>query len=210
MATTFAGCLGIFTGMRVFPKVAYGLALNFRRGGSLIGNAYRLVKGNWPTSYVIRDLLETTSDANVVEATLQKCLLAAPVYYTMVTPNEAKVILRGPGSEVISIKNMTTKIAESKTDSCLYQTNIDSVEECKENILWSLERMQHLNENFTKEMKKEKRLAELLQYPIINDETLYYTIMQFPSGEYQTTIIEEMLEKVDLSETFVSNQNSQG
>jgi len=195
IATTFAGCLGIFTGMRLSPKPEYGLALNFRRGGSLVGNAYRLLKSYWPTSYVIRDLLETTSDVKVVEQTLKTCLLAAPVYYTMVTPTDGKVILRGPSNEVISIKTMSTKIAESKDNSFVYQTNIDSLQDYKENILWSVERSEYMNKNFNKKMEKDIRLKNLIKYPIINEETLYYTLMQFPNGEYQTNIIKEVKKK---------------
>jgi len=74
----------------------------------------------------------------------------------------------------------------------VYQTNIDSLEDYKENILWSVERSEYMIKNFNQKMEKDLRLKNLIKYPIINEETLYYTIMRFPNGEYQTNIIEEM------------------
>ena len=92
--TTWAGYLGILTGMRhpqTKDEEAYSISINYRRTpesyttpyAEYLRNIYRTLKGYWPVAYLVREVLSYEATYyNAVEC-FQKANLISPTYITI-------------------------------------------------------------------------------------------------------------------------------
>jgi len=185
-ATSWAGYVGIMTGMIVGEKISkYSVSLNYRRSdGTLLGNVQRAMALKWPIGYLIREVLEcgyTYQHAKKVFKTYQ---LISPCYVTMCNQDGAScIIVRNPDSCV--------KLINSRKHVC--QTNIDP--DCNDpykNIMYSIERRGLVNNIISNDSSKWKSYSDVVesfsQYPIINDITIYCVLMDPKNGLYLSFI----------------------
>lgn len=177
IAPTFVGYVGIFTAI---AKNKYSIALNYRRSnGTLLGNVQKALRMIWPAGYLLRNVMEKEYDIDTLIDVLCKTELISPCYITIVSPiNDIIVLVRD-----------SKKLVEKKTDdNYLIQTNIDSLSNL--NILYSDERIEFAK-NVIQNMKCESYydiLKDFFLFPIINEETIYVSIMD-PSAGFVNTFI---------------------
>lgn len=181
IATSWAGYIGIFTGMK--PK-CYSIALNYRRSnGTILGNIKRAMSMYWPVGHLIRNLLESTSDYNIVLEKLVSSKLISPCYITICPPIEQPTLIVRDAEKCIDVIS----------ESCIIQTNVDPHKDSNYDILYSKKR-QALAKKILKDSDKWKTDKEILhafnQYPIINEDTIYTNIMRSKSDTYLTIINE--------------------
>lgn len=78
IATTWAGYVGILTGMRY---KSFGVAINYRRvGGSVLTNLLQGIQSAWPISFLVRHVLETCKTYPSAVLAFQRAALMAPTY----------------------------------------------------------------------------------------------------------------------------------
>ena len=192
---TWAGSVGIFTGVNLVSNVA--IALNYRRSKvpSISENIKATFSGSWPCSYIIRSILldedrpitKEKRSGDEHEFAHQEQILyllgnsptISPCYFTVAFPNEGYIIT----------KDRTTRTIKSLgSDHGLVQTNIDYNEDEKimnsqPDIMDSKKRyslgVDYL-ENKTKNIDSLINLSK--KYPINNDATIYTVIMSSTKG----------------------------
>jgi hypothetical protein len=158
---TWVGYIGILTGMKPFK---YALSINFRKSdGSIYDNVLKILKMNYPISYLCRDLLESDYDYDQVKENFINVELISPCYIILSSLNEACTIIRDPSKCVNIIE----------CEKYLIQTNKDPGNDSTD-IMFSNKR----NELAKNVLEKNKNiLNDLLEYPILNNDTIYYAIM---------------------------------
>jgi acid ceramidase len=118
-AHTFAGFVGIFTGMKPYK---YSITINqrFALNGGFLGiiKWFRTKTPSW-NSLIVRDLLEGDYDYNYVVNTLSTVELIAPVYYIVggINRNEGTLITRERNDNLMPIFLNSSKY--------VFQTNHD-------------------------------------------------------------------------------------
>jgi hypothetical protein len=177
LATTWAGYVGVFTGL--IPNVC-SIALNYRTtGDGTLTNIWRLIRSKWPAGFLIRNILETCQDYQTIAHLLSNTQLVSPCYFTICGINDFQVITRDRDRE----------IRPQKEKSYVVQTNNDH-DDKSNNILFSNER-RALAKKLIKKSKKldyDEITQKFWTYPIINPVTIYFTIMN-PKGGYLSTKI---------------------
>lgn len=164
-AITWAGCVGIFTGIK---RGKYTVALNYRRNNapSLFTNVICAFSGFFPSAFCIRHVLES----DIHHSWLKKVKLIAPAYYTIMYREGDKV-----NGHVI-IRDRTSCVEVKKAP--VVQTNCDNLWDGI-NIVHSFERLKFMIPYTKKELTKEEFDQVLNQgFPIINDETIYRCVMK--------------------------------
>lgn len=174
LATTWAGYLGVFTGMR---PGEWSCSLNFRttETGTFWGNLKSTVKGATPSGFLIRHLLESEPSFDAAVLSLATTPLIAPCYFTVcgTQPGQGTLITRGPKEEL-----NRWLLSEAGT---IVQTNIDhwSFDEAN-NIMDSIARRETAFRSFDQppEPITDEWLWSLMSTsPILNDITIYATLM---------------------------------
>ena len=108
-ATTWAGYVGVLTGLR---PGGYSVSVNYRRTelgdnniiSGILTNMKRGVAGHWPVSFLVRDVLETRYSFDSAVGSLSASELMAPVYLTIcgTCHNEGLVLTRDRQGTVTS------------------------------------------------------------------------------------------------------------
>lgn len=179
-ATSWVGYVGIATA--TLPK-KYSIAMNFRltKDQSLInilGNINMLIGMKWPIGYLIRDVCENDMDYERMLVTLCSSPLVSPCYLTICgIENKPKIITRDPNGYTITKKEYTV------------QTNCDQWLN-EPNILYSVERRTLVTNAIEKEhnywSSENKLIKKLLVHPVVNEETIYYSIMNPTIGSHES------------------------
>lgn len=170
---TWIGYVGILTGMKPYK---YALAVNFRRSdGSLYDNILKVLNMKWPISYLCREILESDYDLDKIKDDLENFELISPCYIILCGIEKSHVIIRD--------SNSCKQILSS--DKYLIQTNKDP--DGENNIMFSNERFDLAKKIINK--NKENFINDFKQYPIINQDTIYYTIMIPSKNKLITNII---------------------
>jgi hypothetical protein len=165
-AITWAGCIGIFTGIK---KNRYTISLNYRRNPvpDILSNIYCAFSGHFPSAFCIRHLLESDMDPKWLE----EVQLIAPAYYTVMYYSEENKKVDG----YVLVRDRCS-VKEIKP-APVVQTNCDRIYEGS-NIVYSFQRLEFMNKYVDKDLTKEE-FKEILRkkFPIINDETIYRCVM---------------------------------
>lgn len=175
IATTWAGCVGVFTGMRV--NQGYSISLNYRRTkkGTFLNNVWQACIGGSSAAVLIRQTLESQPDFNHAVQTLAKTRLVAPCYFTIAgcAPCEGVVITRNA--------NTTENQWTMGHQSHVVQTNMDhwaKGDDTDENIMLSVDRCQLVNDTLSSGKSTPEQLWTLLsKWPVCNEVTIYGTLM---------------------------------
>ena len=177
VAPTFVGYVGIFTGV---VKGSYSVSLNYRKSnGTLLGNVKKALSMVWPIGYLLRHSLEEEYDITTLTKVLSETELISPCYITIVSPQKDIIVL---------VRDSNALVEKKISNEYLVQTNNDAIS--TDNILYSNERVkfatnviQCMNCNSYYEL-----LKSFFAFPIINEETVYISIMD-PSTGFVNTFI---------------------
>lgn len=173
-AVTWIGCVGVFTG---YVPGKYSVAINYRRAnGTILGNIKKALMLKWPTAYLVRSCLEEGYSAQKIVECLKATKLISPCYFTVV---EAK----GASHKIVRDHD---KCIEYKKSSFVVQTNNDKVS--KDNILYSNERVKTVSEIMETGFS-DKVLEKFLKFPIINEETVYFTFIDHANATIVTKVV---------------------
>lgn len=155
-AISWAGFVGILTGIKPHK---FTISLNYRRskGGSLFDNLKMLITGAYPSSYFIRELL--SNDVSLL-ANIKQVDLISPAYFIVMSDEFSGVIIRDR-------KGYRIKSAP------IVQTNCDGLND-GDNILYSFERLRYMRLKYD---SIEELIAHTNQFPVVNNDTIYKTIM---------------------------------
>jgi hypothetical protein len=100
IASTWVGCVGIFTGMALRPDGShFGVCINARHANDKGSMASMLtgLRSKWPTSFIIRHVLEEAVSYDACVGHLRTAKLLAPVYFTVcgAAPGQGCLVTRG-------------------------------------------------------------------------------------------------------------------
>lgn len=178
-ATTWAGYIGVMTGIRFGVCT---VALNYRRSssdGSILTNFNKSISGSWPVGFLIRHLLETEDNYDNIKMYLSNSALISPCYLTL------GGVKAGEGVIISRTRDNVDKIQTlgPLNHDFIVQTNIDYDKETDNsvpNIMYSQQRI-HVVKNIMKNYDETNDLKTIVQrfnvWPIINETTVYVTIM---------------------------------
>jgi N-acylethanolamine-hydrolysing acid amidase len=180
IAPTWAGYVGVVTGV---SNKNYSIALNFRRSnGTLISNVKKTLTMVWPVGYFIRTAMENEYSVDKVLKLAETTKFISPCYITIVEPDKTTVLIRDDD------KLVQKKVTETK----LVQTNNDEISTV--NILYSNERKSKAYK-ILESIKSlpnintyEDMLKKFSVYPIINEETVYVSILD-PNNGFVLTMV---------------------
>ena len=124
---------------------------------------------NWPVGYLIRDICEKNLSYKDMLYHLCNAKLVSPCYITVCgTKQHPKIITRDPSGY------------SSYKDEYVVQTNCDQLK-TEPDILYSVKRRTMIEniiaENNNNFRSIEDMVIKFNKYPVINDETIYYSIM---------------------------------
>jgi len=190
-ASTWAGYLGVLTGMR---PGCFSVSINYRKSankadGSLVQNFERGLNGAWPVGYLVRHLLSRPDapDYEAARLLFSSAKLMAPVYFTVggISEDEGCVISRGPE------RNMEA-YSQSLATAPITQTNVDCKTEyqhrdAKGSAPRRVCSVFYFKEKTSNIFPDREAAWELLQLsPINNSITLYGTVMCAAEGTLET------------------------
>ncbi|VBB18342.1 hypothetical protein YASMINEVIRUS_805 [Yasminevirus sp. GU-2018] len=180
-ATTWAGYVGVMTGVK---QNVCTVALNYRRlGDSIFTNFSNSINGAWPIGFLIRHLLETESSYSAIKKHLTNSRLISPCYITLSGNRKSRAVIINRSRED---SDSVERIGENVGDY-IVQTNIDNskLSENVPNIVYSKQRV-GLTKRCMKDYECVSDVRELLQrfnsFPIINETTIYTTVMECQGG----------------------------
>jgi hypothetical protein len=174
LATTWAGFLGVFTGMR---PGEWSCSLNFRvtSQGSFWNNLKSAIKGATPSGFLMRHLLESEPTFDGAMEKLASTPLVAPCYFSICGSQRGQgaLITRNPAGE-----EHRWLISER---GHFVQTNIDHWSfENSEDVMNSIDRRELALNRLEKPPSPitDEWLWNLMSTPpILNDITIYGTLM---------------------------------
>jgi len=179
-ATSWIGYIGILTAM--IPDKCC-ISVNYRRTSdmtfqNLLKNVFNTMTMKYPIGYLVREICENETNIDIIKMRLCNTQLISPCYFTVCYNKKyPEIITRDPSSYKVH------------SHEYVIQTNCDN-DKVEPNILYSVERRKLATKliadvlnNFTsiKNMKD-----SLLVRPILNDETIYVTMMQLENDYYIT------------------------
>ena len=168
--TTWLGYVGFLTATNTIRD--YTIAVNYRRTQdisiiSLARNLYRTISMKYPIGYLVRNIIENSSNIIDAKNLLETSELISPCYITVYVPYHQSYI----------ITRDCDKLVNTRTNE-LVQTNCDW-DKTEPDILWSLDRVkrikatQEIIDKYTIPPSPYEILDLLLKYPVLNDETIY-------------------------------------
>jgi len=170
-ATTWVGYVGLLT---VSVPNNFSLAINYRMTKEItvmeiIKNAFSAIKMNWPIGYLIREIVEKQMNYNDAINSLCKIKLISPCYIIICTNNKTPKVI-----------NRCSDSFEIYRNNFIVQTNCDQLK-TEPDILYSVKRRTMIEniiaENNNNFRSIEDMVIKFNKYPVINDETIYYSIM---------------------------------
>lgn len=193
--TTWVGYVGILTGVK--PNIA-SISVNYRRtkDGTIWKNIWNTLKFHYPIGYLVRECLTHCSNYKSLKENLEKTIIIAPCYIILTgsLPHSGLVIVRDR-------RKYDSYPIDNKKYIC--QTNIDPKDmniDIGCNILMSIERT-HLAwdkcdsllsvlsyDPESNVVNPEGIIRHFLEFPILNNETIYANIMS-PTGPNNHTYI---------------------
>lgn len=93
---TWAGYVGIFTGMRTAGSESWAIAVNFRRTpktGSLLNNMQNAISGNWPIGFLVRNTLASSYTFKEAEKVFSEESLISPTYFSISGINKIEGVI---------------------------------------------------------------------------------------------------------------------
>lgn len=184
-ASTFAGFVGILTGMRCHE---YALSVNFRMSQErgIIHNLIAAIVRKWPIAFLLRDTLETKSSFNLAKYNLQSASLISPCFLTIVGKEKGQLfkMTKDPRPRYdIAPNEDWSKI------NYIVQCNHDDVNN-HQNILFSNEREKTAKDGMkTEDSRSISGLLKVFKKePIINPLTIHITTM-CPKKNYMQTYV---------------------
>tara|TARA_B100000795_G_scaffold269339_2_gene258439 strand:+ start:2953 stop:4056 length:1104 start_codon:yes stop_codon:yes gene_type:complete len=207
--TTWAGYIGILTGMR--PN-SFSVSINYRqtREGNespckaFIRNIYRCITGKWPVGYIVRETLMNAVNYNEALFEFQQAELIAPTYITIcgIKKDEGAIITRNRDPRDMVDGNIVTELK----DGNLVQANMDHCLNDKfseessptdewENICESRARHKFVTDVINNNTLTEEILALLMATePCYSPALTIYTSLMIPRDSRMET-------RVDISKT---------
>lgn len=177
-ATSWVGYVGIATA--TVPN-KYSIAMNFRLTKertmtNILGNISLLVGLKWPVGYLIRQVCENNYDYDTMIVILCSSDIVSPCYLTICGVDEKpNIITRDPSAYKITRGEYAV------------QTNCDQCK-VKPDILYSVSRRSIVTDAILKKNNSWESVDEItndfLVNPVVNDETIYYSIMIPKNGEH--------------------------
>jgi hypothetical protein len=192
--TTWAGYVGMMTAVK--PNVC-AVSLNYRRTAqnsqiikdNVMTNVRHSINGSWPVGFLIRHLMETENQYDKIVQYMENSKLIAPCYLTISGAGSGS---SGQGVVISRTRESVDKknILGHNRGSYIVQTNIDydMTHLDVPNILYSKERIiavDQLMRRYPDQGFDDIRKLFLFfgKKPIINEETIYVTIMKSNTGE---------------------------
>jgi hypothetical protein len=179
-ATNWYGCIGLFTA----ANDNYAISINFRLedNNNILKNIYRCLSLCMPISYAVRYVFENEYDLKNASIYLKDIHLIASSYITiMPTKKSPIVITRGPYDSITR---------SGKYCGYTLQTNVDD-DKNEPNIIYSLQRRDKCNE-ILKNKQNMGSIDEITDafftFPIINQETIYTSIICIEDNLFNTQI----------------------
>ncbi len=198
-ATTWVGCVGIFTGMK---PGAFAISLNYRRtNDSLFLNIIKTITYSWPSSFLIREVLTECNTYNEAVNVLSNSELIAPCYLTIASADHCDdltdssypigcILIRDRDGLHPCPKN--PELLKESVTGYIVQTNNDKYSEPNDdNILYSRERVKELDKIMNQQIVNDpkKLMEKIILSPLINnEETIYITQMKPRTGEFKTIV----------------------
>jgi len=179
-ATTFAGYVGVLTGMR---PGAWSVTVNQRdTDGSILDNLQEALKGGKSIGMFLRQTLETEVTFENALQTIQHTLLTAPVYISIsgVSNSQAAIVSRDR-EHPADVWQITPPVVWD-----IVQTNDDHWQPPQD------DRRDAANAAMSKLSMKSVTLDDLMSVlstsPVFNGDTIYTTLMCAANGNYTTFI----------------------
>jgi len=184
MATSWAGYVGVLTGMR---PGSYSVSINFRvtDEGTFWGNLKNALTACWPIGFLLREIFETEPSFDTAVRFLSNSELIAPCYVTIcgVTEGQGALLTRDRKRE-----QNRWDLSELGT---IVQTNIDHWrDDDQQDIMDSVERRELARELIEKlKVVNKDSLWEMMSTkPIYNTITVYGAYMSPRDGYLETRI----------------------
>lgn len=181
-ATSWVGYVGILTAM--IPNTCC-ISVNYRRTSdmsfcNLIKNVYNTLKLRYPIGYLVRDICETTTDINLIKNKLCNSHLISPCYFTICYDDKyPEIITRDISSYTLY------------SHEYVIQTNCD-FDKNYPDILYSIKRRDIAKNIISDVMNNFNSIIDmkdlLLIRPILNEDTIYVTMMNLSLNYYKTNI----------------------
>lgn len=154
--TTWAGYLGILTGMRhpqSKKEEAYSISINYRRTpesyttpyAEYLRNIYRTLKGYWPVAYLVREVLSYETTYYTAMDCFEKAQLISPTYITIC----GQLNIQGAIITRNRDPNEPTYIQHLHNSSNLIQTNMDHFHDGK----YEKQKLESNTSNVSKQQK---------------------------------------------------------
>lgn len=198
IATTWVGCVGIFTGMK---PGAYAISLNYRRtNDSLLLNVVKTITYCWPSSFLIREVLTDCYTYNEAMRVLANSDLIAPCYLTIASADcndnqnhESRgCILVRDRDGLAQVQGMNNpELLQKSVTGYIVQTNHDKTSELSgDNIVYSYERIREFDKMMNQCLVKDPKILmnKLTSFPLINEETIYTTQMIPRTNKFLTRV----------------------
>lgn len=182
--TTWVGYIGALT---VTVPEKYSMAVNYRRTqditfSGIVRNVFNILGMHWPIGHLIRDICEHTTDVAKMKERISTSPLVSPCYITVCYSDDKPEVYARDVAD-------TTMV----TNEFVVQTNCDQGK-CEPDILYSVLRRQKVTEliersgnDFITDMDM---VHQLLDFPVLNDETVYYSVMSPKFGVHYSKIID--------------------
>lgn len=181
--TTWAGSVGVFTGMR---HGMFSASINFRiKGDSFLQNFKHVLKGSWPVGFLLRHTLENATSYQQAVSWLSTSSVIAPVYYTLCSVSSEEV-----GTLITRDRDGEVQRWNFREKGNIVQTNIDHFsEDPKKDILQSIRRREVARRELQKTYRRPEELWAIMNLkPILNDITLYGTLMVPSRNTFETRV----------------------
>lgn len=179
--TTWAGYIGILTGMR--PQ-QFAISINYRRlNESYFTNLYQALRSAWPVSFLVRHVLTNCDDYEEAKFVLEEADIIAPTYIILSGKNDGCLITR---NRINRLKPLNL-VKQNE----IVQTNIDHwTNDPRENIENSIERRKFAYEWLNDpDVDIDDLWALMNKAPILANHTIYATGMCVADNYYETKLV---------------------
>jgi hypothetical protein len=184
-ATSWAGYVGVLTAAK---QNVCSIAVNYRRmNDGILENFRHSINGSWPIGFLIRHILEKETKFNKISEIMEKAPLISPCYISLAG------VSKGSGLIISRTRNNSDKCEKLTVEDndFLVQTNIDNDrinDASVENIMYSIERLQKVI-SLMKNYNNNNLMNMFNVWPIINDTTIYVSVMEAATGINKSMIV---------------------
>lgn len=179
--TTWAGYIGILTGMRPHQ---FAISINYRQlNENYYSNIYQTLKSAWPVSFLVRHVLIDCNDYEEAKFVLEEADIISPTYIILSGNNDGCLITRNRFNRLKPLNLIN--------HGEIVQTNIDHWSNNPlYNIDYSIERRKFAYEWINEPDIDMDDLWELMNIsPILINSTIYATGMCVAYNYYETKIV---------------------